>query len=352
MAAAPKTALGTEPFWINTEDWHTAGEPFRIVSELPAGSLPDGPSVRERRQKIVSTPGHTLDQLRQILCHEPRGHADMYGGFVTPGDDEGAHFGVLFWHKDGFSTACGHGTIALGFWAVANGIVKAPADGTTDVVIDVPSGRCTARVTTKAGRPVAADFINVHSRQLVPKISVPVASLGKPLDVDLTFAGAMYATLDVRQLGNLDVVASNVNTFIALGREIKGEMLKGQLPYDLYGVIFYQETSPDFNGTVSQRNVTIFADGQVDRSPCGSGTCARLASLYAEGRIKSPSDRLNHGSIIGSQFVAGIVSTGDDPLTQKHGIFPMVSGRAGLCGKMQFYIDANADEVYPGFLLR
>ncbi len=110
---------------IATTDYHTAGEPFRIVTsgvpEIP------GATVRERREAARADPD--VDRVRALLCQEPRGHADMYGGFLVPPDDDGADLGVLFWHKDGFSTACGHGTIALGAWAVESGRVAAPAAG-------------------------------------------------------------------------------------------------------------------------------------------------------------------------------------------------------------------------------
>ncbi|UZP45340.1 hypothetical protein NXS19_013152 [Fusarium pseudograminearum] len=163
-------------FWIDTEDWHTAGEPFRIVQTLPNDHLPAAATVKECRLNIINTPNHPLDQLRQSLCHEPRGHPDMYGGFITPPDDAGAHFGVLFWHKDGFSTACGHGTIALGYWAVAKKLVEVPENGNVDVVIDVPSGRVVAKMTIVNGRPVYGDFINVKSYQIAKDLSVTVPS--------------------------------------------------------------------------------------------------------------------------------------------------------------------------------
>ena len=125
---------------IEAVDYHTAGEPFRIVT----GGVPEipGAGVRERRERAAADPA--VDTVRRLLCHEPRGHADMYGCFLVPPDDEGADLGALFWHKDGFSTACGHGTIALGAWAVASGRLPAPADGVRDVVVDVPSGRVLA----------------------------------------------------------------------------------------------------------------------------------------------------------------------------------------------------------------
>src|SRR5262249_56985651 len=127
--------------------------------------------VATRRVFAIGVPA--VDGLRRVLCFEPRGHADMYGGFLVPPDDAGAHLGVLFWHKDGFSTACGHGTIALGAWAVRSGLVAAPADGTVDVVIDVPSGRVTARVHVSGGRVSAVDFVSVPSYPIAPSVEVP-----------------------------------------------------------------------------------------------------------------------------------------------------------------------------------
>src|SRR3954466_12669110 len=132
---------------IEATDFHTAGEPFRIVT----AGVPElaGATVAQRR--VAAAQDEAVDRIRRLLCHEPRGHADMYGCFVVAPDDDGADLGVLFWHKDGFSTACGHGTIALGAWAVATGRVQAPRDGEVDVTIDVPSGRVVARVRCQAG---------------------------------------------------------------------------------------------------------------------------------------------------------------------------------------------------------
>src|SRR4029079_19577245 len=127
---------------IATTDYHTAGEPFRIVRD---GVL-DIPGATVRDRRAYATESAEVECVRRMLCHEPRGHADMYGGFLVPADDDGADFGVLFWHKDGYSTVCGHGTIALGAWAVESGRVGAPDDGEVDVTIDVPSGRVVATV--------------------------------------------------------------------------------------------------------------------------------------------------------------------------------------------------------------
>ncbi|KAF4983543.1 hypothetical protein FZEAL_1078 [Fusarium zealandicum] len=346
------------PFWIETDDWHTAGEPFRIVDKLPEGYMPTSSTVAQRRFDIIADPRHPLDQLRQSLCHEPRGHADMYGGFITPPDDEGAAFGVLFWHKDGFSTACGHGTIALGYWAVAKSLVKLPesGNGKVDVVIDVPSGRVTASMNIAGGKPVSADFINVPSYQLAKALPVKIPSRDVEVSVDLAFGGAVYATLDAQQLG-LKVEPRNVDEFIRLGREIKASL--GERAhygaYDCYGVIVFNEEGDDEGqdgtGIVRQRNVTVFADGQIDRSPCGSGTCARLAVLYAQGRLGPRQSKLLHRSIIESVFQGDIVSEVKSPIEGFPACIPRVTGEARLCGKMSFYIDPEED-IYPGFLLR
>lgn len=276
----------------------------------------------------------------------------MYGGFITPPDDSGAHFGVLFWHAEGFSTACGHGTMALGYWAVTNGLVKAPEeDGVVDVVIDVPSGRVVASVAVKQGRPVYVDFVNVLSYQLASGLSVEVPSKGINITADLTFGGAVYATVDAAQF-DLRVVPGNTNEFIDLGREIKKSLgtRAHYGTYDCYGVIFYHEDDKSAD-PVRQTNVTVFADGQIDRSPCGSGTCARLAVLLAEGRIGVARSKLIHSSIVDSVFEGDIVSQEKSPVEGgAPACIPRVRGSANLVGQMKFFIDPE-DPVIP-FTLR
>ena len=193
---------------VSTVDYHTGGEPFRIVAAPPV-ELP-GATVAERRVRAIGDPH--ADGLRKHLCLEPRGHADMYGGCITAPDDRGADVGVLFWHKDGFSTACGHGTIALGVWAVETGRVQAPADGATEVRIDVPSGRVVARVHTEAGRVSAVDFVSVASYLLAREVEV-ATSRGR-VRVDIGFGGAIYAQLRAGRVG-LAVAPQQVSELLA-----------------------------------------------------------------------------------------------------------------------------------------
>jgi proline racemase len=334
---------------IRTIDYHTAGEPFRIVADPPVEIV--GDTVANRR--VYAMASAEVDGLRKLLCFEPRGHADMYGCFITPPDDDGADFGVLFWHKDGFSTACGHGTIALGVWAIESGKVAIDPSGVTDVVIDVPSGRVTARVHTKGSVIESVDFVNVASYHMHSDISVDT-SLGA-LTVDVSFGGAIYAQLDVAQIG-LSVTPEHYGEIIAIGREIKWALNDSEYaehPTDprlsgIYGTIVYEELAPDADGIKRQRNATIFADGEVDRSPCGSGTCARLATLVEKKQLKI-GEVLKHDSIVDSQFLgvakAQVTSDGYDA------ILPQVTGMAYKTGESVFTVDPR-DPLTPGFVLR
>ena len=334
---------------IRTIDYHTAGEPFRIVAKPPVEIV--GDTVANRR--VYAMASAEVDGLRKLLCFEPRGHADMYGCFITPPDDDGADFGVLFWHKDGFSTACGHGTIALGVWAIESGKVAVDPSGVTDVVIDVPSGRVTARVHTKGSVIESVDFVNVASYHMHSDISVDT-SLGA-LTVDVSFGGAIYAQLDVAQIG-LSVTPEHYGEIIAIGREIKWALNDSEYaehPTDprlsgIYGTIVYEDLAPDADGIKRQRNATIFADGEVDRSPCGSGTCARIATLVEQKQLKI-GEILKHDSIVDSQFLgvamAQVASDGYDA------ILPQVTGVAYKTGESVFTVDPR-DPLTPGFVLR
>jgi proline racemase len=276
----------------------------------------------------------------------------MYGGFLVPPDDDGAHLGVLFWHKDGFSTACGHGTIALGVWAVQTGRVAAPETGSVDVVIDVPSGRVTARVHVENARLVGVDFVNVPS--WVVARDVPVITTRGEARVGVAYGGAIYATLPAAAL-QLSVTSEHLGDLIALGREIKWRLNATEHavhPTDprlngIYGTIWFDDLG-DSPGCVHQRNVTVFADGEVDRSPCGSGTCARLAVLAGDGRLPAGTV-LRHDSIVGSTFTAAVLDTVD--VGGRPAVVPQVTGMAYRTGEHVFSIDPH-DPLVPGFVLR
>lgn len=332
---------------VRTVDYHTAGEPFRIVVD-GAPAIP-GETVAARRVTAQNSP--EIDAVRQLLCQEPRGHADMYGGFIVAPDDDGADFGVLFWHKDGYSTACGHGTIALGAWAVTHGRVPSDPDGETAVTIDVPSGRVIARVRQSAGVVTSVIFENVVSYPIARGIEV--ATSRGTVGVDLSYGGAIYASVSGSALG-LSVTPEHYPALIALGREIKWALNDSELakhPDDrlsgVYGTIIFDDLGDTADGP-HQRNVTVFADGEVDRSPCGSGTGARLALLADSGRI-SPRQTLTHDSIVGTRFLGRARPAGGS--SAPGGVLTEVEGMAYKTGEHSFVIDPS-DPVGTGFVLR
>jgi proline racemase/trans-L-3-hydroxyproline dehydratase len=321
------------PIDITTTDYHAAGEPFRIVT----GGVPEipGAGVRDRRENARAD---EIDLVRRLLCHEPRGHADMYGCFVVPPDDAGADFGALFWHKDGYSTACGHGTIALGAWAIESGRVAADPDGETVVTIDVPSGRVTARVRCRGGAVEAVTFRNVPAYVIARGVDAAGTS------VDVAYGGAIYASVPAIALG-LTVAPEHLPALIAAGRAIKQALAGSELarhPDDdrlsgIYGTIVYDELAPGH-----QRNVTVFADGEVDRSPCGSGTSARLALLHADGFT----GELLHESIVGTTFLGRVAE-----VAPEQGVITEVEGTAFRTGEHRFLLDPR-DPLGTGFVLR
>ncbi len=319
---------------IETVDYHTGGEPFRIVTG--GVEVPRGRTILERRRDAAER----LDHARALLVNEPRGHADMYGCFVVPPNDDGADLGVLFFHNAGYSTACGHGTIALVTWAIDEGLVVAE-EPETRVVVDVPSGRLETVARVEGGRVRSVRFRNVPSFVWATGLE----AAGR--EVDVAFGGAFYASLADR------VEPGELPRLIELGRAIKADLeaaheivhpLEPELR-DVYGVVFWQDEG---ERPLVQRNVTVFADGEVDRSPCGSGTSARLALLDASGRL-ARGDELRHLSIVGSEFSGRV--TGEAEVAGLAAVVTEVEGSAHRTGRHVFELDPD-DELGTGFLLR
>ena len=314
---------------IETVDYHTAGEPFRIVTN--GVEPPRGDTVLAQRRDAAAR----LDHVRRLLVNEPRGHADMYGCFVTAPEDEGADLGVVFFHNAGYSTACGHGTIALVTWALESSVLPVRGEETR-VVVDVPSGRLETVAHVLDGDVRSVRFRNV-----------PAFVWGKEVlpGVDVAFGGAFYGSVEER------VSPEELPRLIERGRELKAALedeheivhpLEPELR-DVYGVIFWQR-----EGTNVQRNVTVFADGEVDRSPCGSGTSARLALLDGSREL-GRGEELRHLSIVGGEFRARVV--GDAQVAGQPAVITEVEGSAHRTGEHRFVLE-EGDELGTGFLLR
>ena len=305
------------------------------------GGVPplEGRTILEKRRFALER----LDPVRRLLVFEPRGHADMYGCFVTEPEDADGDLGVVFFHNAGFSTACGHGTIALVTWALESGVL--PVDEPeTRVVVDVPSGRLETVAQVEGGAVRSVRFRNV------PAFVEAEGLLAEGLRADVAFGGAFYASV----ASPLPVQPRNLPELIELGREIKAS-LEAQRGFvhpvepelrDIYGVIFWERV--DMGPPARQRNVTVFADGEVDRSPCGSGTSARLALLERAGELPR-GEELIHEGIAGGEFRARV--TGDAEVGGRPAVVTEVEGSAYRTGTHEFTLDA-ADPLGEGFLLR
>jgi proline racemase len=319
---------------IRAVDYHTAGEPFRIVTG--GVESPRGAAILDKRRDALER----LDHVRRLLVNEPRGHADMYGCFVVEPNDGGADLGVVFFHNAGYSTACGHGTIALVTWALDAGLVERE-EGETHVVVDVPSGRLDTWAQVRDGRVVSVRFRNVPSFVWAQGVELSDRT------VDVAFGGAFYVSSEER------IAPAELPRLIELGRRLKREVeewqdvvhpLEPELR-DVYGVVFWQEEGED---PLTQRNVTVFADGEVDRSPCGSGTSARLALLDAAGRLPRGAE-LRHLGIVDTEFRGRVVGAAE--VAGIPAVVTEVEGSSYRTGEHVFALDPQ-DPLGEGFLLR
>ncbi len=332
--------------WIEfqTIDAHTEGEPLRII--LSGYPELKGKTLLEKRNDAQNH----HDELRKALIWEPRGHADMYGAIIVEPDTTGADFGVIFIHNEGYSTGCGHAVIALTKVFVETGLIpmKEPE---TEVTMDVPSGFIKSYAKVKNGQVVKVRFENVPSFVQSLDAEVDVPGLGK-INYDLAFGGAFYVFVDVAQL-DLDCTPEYQNQLIETGMKIKHAVMDSvemvhPLEPDmnfLYGTIF---TGALRDPNHHSRNVCIFAEGEVDRSPTGTGVSARAAILHAKGEIKVDESIIIE-SIIGSTFSVKVVAT--TTFGNYDAVIPEVSGNAYITGKNTFWINPE-DPLKNGFILR
>lgn len=330
---------------IKTIDMHTGGEPLRVIVDgFPALK---GSNVLEYRRDIRER----YDYLRTALMFEPRGHADMYGCLLLPPNDEGADFGILFMHNEGYSTMCGHAIIAISKLAIEMGWIQ-KAEPETVVKIDAPCGRITAFASVEQGRVGAVRFHCVPSFVVGLDRRAAVPGYGT-IRYDLAYGGAFYAYVDAGQLG-LELTAGNYRKIIRAGMEIKHAVMDSdpdiRHPFEedlsfLYGTIFIG--GPVSEG-IDSRNVCVFAEGEVDRCPTGSGVSGRMAIHYKRREI-GIGEKMKIESITGSVFRGAVVEEID--FGPFRGVIPQVEGNAFVTGEHTFIIDPG-DPMKGGFILR
>jgi len=329
---------------IKTIEMHTGGEPLRIIVE----GLPDikGKTILEKRRYFMEN----LDHIRTTTMWEPRGHADMYGAVITEPLSENADFGTFFLHNEGYSTMCGHATLALTKYVLDTGIIEKHGDE-PELLIDAPPGLLKAKAFRNNGVVQSSSFINVPSFVAFIDEEVEVPGLGK-IRFDVSYGGAFYAFVEADDL-ELELLPKNHAKLIDYGRRIKHSIMdyfevihpfEDDLSF-LYGTIFTSKARDTKNHS---RNVCIFADGELDRSATGSGVCARAALHYAKGELEL-SQKIRVESIIGSTMdveIKAIQNYGPYPA-----VIPEVSGAAHFTGTNEFWIDPE-DPLREGFLIR
>jgi proline racemase len=328
---------------ITTIDAHTGGEPLRIIT---SGLPPlQGKTILERRRWMHDN----YDEIRRILLWEPRGHADMYGAVLTPPVSPDADFGVLFLTNEGYSTMCGHGILALTTALLETGAFPMQSPETT-ITFDAPAGLIRARACIDSDRITSVSFVNVPAFQFANNIELDL-SVGN-ITVDVAFGGAFYALVDAKAVGTT-VRKERIGELIALGMEVKRAVeahLEVVHPLEpdlrgIYGTIISDDPKTEHG---DGRNVTIFAESEVDRSACGTGTSAKLANLYANGRM-GLGESFEHESIIDTIMTGRILSetmVGDLPA-----VITEISGRGFITGFHTFVVDPE-DPTKQGFLVR
>ena len=329
---------------ITTIDAHTGGEPFRVI----IAGFPElqGETILERRHYAKDN----FDNLRKALMFEPRGHEDMYGCILTSPVSPTADIGVLFTHNEGYSTMCGHGIIALTKVLLETGVFPKSVPETI-LRIDTPAGLVTAHAKVRNDHVESVYFHNVPSFVVALDETVEVPRIG-PVRYDLAFGGAFYAYVQAADVG-LTYTPRDFLGLIEKGMLIKNAVMKNrEVPHPfekdlsfLYGTIFIGE--PQSTGSHS-RNVCIFANGEVDRSPTGTGVSGRLAIHYARDEIKI-GEPITIESIVGSKFTGHVVN--ETAFGGYRAIIPEVEGTAFITGRHEFFIDPQ-DEFTEGFILR
>ncbi len=329
---------------IDTIDLHTEGEPLRVYT----AGLPEikGDSILEKRKYFREN----FDAFRTGTMWEPRGHADMYGAVVTEPVEKDSDFGTFFLHNEGYSTMCGHAIIALVKLMHDTGILKKTKEDPW-YKIDAPPGLIQARAELKDNKVVRSYFKNVPSFVLLSDQKIHVEGIGE-VKFNVAFGGAFYAFVDADELG-IGLEAQDFNRLIDWGMRIKRAVAGNfaiEHPFEedlsfLYGTIF---TGKAKDPAHHSRNVCIFAEGEVDRSPTGSGVSARAAIHHFKDGLKTGQE-ITIESILDTTMTVKVIET-----TQYGGynaVIPEVSGTANITGQNRFYFDPE-DKLKNGFIFR
>jgi proline racemase len=327
---------------INTVDVHTCGMPVRMVT----GGIPHipGKTMQEKRNFMIKN----LDHLRTSLVHEPRGHSNMFACVLTPPTNNEAHFGLLFMTPDRYSNMCGHGTMGASVIAIEMGIVEIK-EPVTEIIIDTPAGLVRTKVMVEDDKARSVTLQNVPSFQYKTQV-IRTESFGD-IPVDIAYGGLFYAIVEAKHLG-LTTQDVDPNKIIDTCIEIKeavNEQVKVQHPkLDYMNKVDLVEICDNpTNKEADVRNIASGDYGRLDRSPCGTGTSAKMASLYAKGKLGLGETFVTE-SILGTLFLGKL--TREVKVAGFKAVLPEVMGSAFVTGFHQFVIDED-DPLKYGFKL-
>ncbi len=321
---------------------HTMGEPLRCI----VGGFPNikGKTMMEKKEYFRDR----FDYLRKALMLEPRGHKDMFGSVITAPTMPEADYGVIFMHGHGYHNMCGHGTIATSTIAIETGMVEV-IEPETIIHQEAPAGLVTIRAKVKDGRADQISFENVPAFLYKRDVIVNVPNYGE-IKLDVAFGGSFFAIVNHEQIG-VDICPENSSKLVDIGMAIieaanqQIKVVHPELP-DINTIDLCEIYGPAKSEGADMQNITIF-DGQIDRSPCGTGTCAKIATLHAKGQLGIGED-FAYESVINTKFIGRVLretKVGDYPA-----IVPEITGSAYITGYSQFMIDQE-DPVKYGFSL-
>lgn len=321
-------------------DGHTAGNPVRLVIE----GAPElaGETMSAKRQDFLKR----YDWIRTGLCFEPRGHDMMSGGFLYPSSHPDADVGILFIETSGCLPMCGHGTIGIVTFGLEAGLIKPRTPGR--FIAEVPAGLIELNYVQEGGRVRSVRIRNVASYLAAEDVRIDVPGFG-PLKVDVAYGGNYYAIIEPQGAyrGLDDLGAARILQLSPIVRQLMREKVEPVHPLDasIRGVSHVLWADKPKSEGADGRNAVFYGDKAIDRSPCGTGTSARLAHLHAKGKLKV-GDRFVHESYICSRFIGRV--EGETDLAGQRAIIPSIEGSAIATGKNEIWIDEE-DVFAHGF---
>ena len=329
---------------IHAVDSHTAGEATRVV----VGGVPKipGKSMPEKKQWLEDN----LDYLRTAIMLEPRGHKDMFGSILTQPTVDEADYGIIFMDGGGYLNMCGHGTIGAMTVAVETGMVPV-TEPVTKVEQEAPAGLSHGQVFVEDGKAKKVSFTNVPAFLYKKDQEVELPGYGK-IRFDISFGGSFFAIVKAEQVG-LEIVPENAAKLQDLGIQLR-DIINKEIPVQhpelphIHSVDLVEWWSKTETKGATLKNCVVFGQGQVDRSPCGTGTSAKMATLFAKGELKM-GEKFFYESILGTIFEGEIV--GKAKVGEYDAVIPQITGSAYITGFNHFVID-ETDPVKYGFILK